>query len=143
MLLSAATQTPPPTPHPAVSDPALPAAAPALPPVRHEVVDPAQGAAIVWLSALLATGQADLYGQDEADLALLPTLTRTWMRKGAQLQLRAPGTNAKCSVSTAVDLADGGCCFAPTPAVVPTSLAPLWPPAPTVPPPGGASRCCW
>ena len=111
MLLSAATQTPPPVPRQPSPDPALTAAAPALPPVRHEVVDPAQGAAVVWLSALLATGQADLYGQDEADLALLPTLTRTWMRKGAQLRLRAPGTNSKCSVSTAVDLADGGLLF--------------------------------
>lgn len=61
----------------------------------------------MWLGALLGTGQADLYGQDEADLALLPTLTRTWMRRGQQLRLRAPGTNVKCSVSTAVDLADG------------------------------------
>ena len=110
MLLSAATQTPP---APRVSPPgrALPASAPALPRVRHEVVDPAHPEAVVWLSALLATGQADLYGQDEADLALLPTLTRTWMKKGEQLRLRAPGTNVKCSVSSAVDLGDGGLLF--------------------------------
>jgi putative transposase len=56
---------------------------------------------------LFARGWADLYGQDEADLALLPTLTRTWMRRGQQRKLRAPGTNEKCSVSSAVDLAAG------------------------------------
>jgi hypothetical protein len=61
--------------------------------VRQEVVDPAEPEAIVWLCALLATGQADLYGQDQADLALFPTLTRTWMKKGQQLRVRAPGTN--------------------------------------------------
>jgi len=82
-----------------------------LPPVRAEVVDPAQPEAVVWLSALLATGQADLYGQDEADLSLLPSLTRTWMKKGQQLRVRAPGTNQKCSVSAAVDLGDGGLLF--------------------------------
>jgi putative transposase len=72
------------------------------------VIDPADPELVAWLVGLLAAGQADLYGQDEADLALLPTLTRTWMLKGQQLRLRAPGTNAKCSVSAAVDLGDGG-----------------------------------
>jgi len=52
-------------------------------------------------------GQVDLYGQDEADLALLPTLARTWMRRGEQLKVPAPGTNQKCSVSAAVDLSEG------------------------------------
>jgi putative transposase len=75
--------------------------------VRHEVVDPADLAAITWLTELLRQGQADLYGQDEADLALLPTLTRTWMRRGQQRKLRAPGTNEKRSVSAAIDLAAG------------------------------------
>jgi putative transposase len=75
--------------------------------VRHEVVDPADPAALTWLIDLLTQGRADLYGQDEADLALLPTLTRTWMRRGQQLRLRAPGTNDKCSVSAAIDLAAG------------------------------------
>jgi len=79
----------------------------ALPPVRHEVVDPADPAQIAWLSGLLARGFADLYAQDEADLALLPTLTRTWMRRGEQLRVRAPGTNRKRSVSAATDLAAG------------------------------------
>jgi hypothetical protein len=78
-----------------------------LPPVLHEVVNPAEETAVVWLCHLFAQGQADLYGQDEADLALLPTLTRTWMRRGQQLKLRAPGTNEKRSVSSAIDLAEG------------------------------------
>src|SRR5205807_4091572 len=46
--------------------------------------------------------------QDEADLALLPTLTRTWMRRGEQLKVPAPGTNEKRSVSATADLGDGG-----------------------------------
>jgi len=75
--------------------------------VRHEVVDPADEAACAWLCGLLAEGKADLYAQDEADLALLPTLTRTWMARGEQLKVRAPGTNEKRSVSAATDLAEG------------------------------------
>ena len=81
---------------------------PVLPPVRSEVIDPADKEATAWLCDLFRTGRADLYGQDEADLALLPTLTRTWMKRGEQLQVRAPGTNQKRSVSSAADLADGG-----------------------------------
>jgi DDE superfamily endonuclease len=83
------------------------AAAGALPVVRHEVVDPADPAQVAWLAGVLARGQGDLYAQDEADLALLPTLTRTWMPRGAQLRVPAPGTNAKRSVSAAADLAVG------------------------------------
>jgi DDE superfamily endonuclease len=98
--VSAAASTPP---------PALLAAVPApLPAVRQEVVDPADPVAIAWLGDLLARGRADLYGQDEADLALLPTLTRTWMRRGHQLKLPAPGSNEKRSVSAISDLGDGG-----------------------------------
>jgi hypothetical protein len=87
--------------------PATPRAAVAPPPVRHEVVDPADAAARAWLCGLLAGGKADLYAQDEADLALLPTLTRSWMARGDQLRVRAPGTNEKRSVSAATDLAEG------------------------------------
>jgi hypothetical protein len=83
----------------------LPPAAP--PPVRQEVVDPADKEAVLWVCDLLRSGQADLYGKDEADLALLPTLARTWMRRGEQLKVPAPGTNRKCSVSATVDLSEG------------------------------------
>jgi DDE superfamily endonuclease len=98
--VSAAADTPLPQPS------ALPPPAP--PPVLHEVVDPADEAAVEWLCSLLTTGRADLYAQDEADMALLPTLTRTWMLRGEQLRVRAPGTNQKRSVSAAADLGDGG-----------------------------------
>lgn len=81
---------------------------PLLSAVRSEVVDPADQEGISWLCGLLAGGRADLYGQDEADLALLPTLTRTWMPRGGQRQVRAPGSNEKCSVSCATDVGDGG-----------------------------------
>ena len=75
--------------------------------VLQEVVNPADAVAVEGLCQLLRAGGADLYGQDEADLALLPTLTRTWMLRGAQLRVRAPGTNEKRSVSVAIDLGDG------------------------------------
>ncbi len=97
--MSAGAKTPPPV---------VPPALPLLPEVRSEVVDPADKEAVAWLRELFATGRADLYGQDEADLALLPTLTRTWMKRREQLKVRAPGTNQKRSVSSAADLADGG-----------------------------------
>jgi hypothetical protein len=82
-----------------------------LPAVRSEVVNPADEEGISWLCSLLASGRADLYGQDEADLALLPTLTRTWMPRGAQRRVPAPGSNEKCSVSCATDLAEGALLF--------------------------------
>lgn len=40
-------------------------------------------------------------------MALLPSLTRTWMVRGEQLQVKAPGSNKKQSVSASVDLAEG------------------------------------
>jgi transposase len=74
----------------------------------HEVVNPADPPAVAWVCQLLSSGQADLYTQDEADLRLLPTLTRTWMRRGQQLKLRAPGSpNLKRSVSAATDVGEG------------------------------------
>ena len=78
-----------------------------MPAVRQEVADPADAEAVAWLCGLFAAGRADLYAQDEADLCLLPTLTRTWMLRGEQLKVRAPGTNEKRSVSAATDLAAG------------------------------------
>lgn len=85
-----------------------PAACCPLPPVEHEVVNPAEASAVAWLCTLAQAGGVDLYTQDEADLCLLPTLTRTWMVRGQQLKLRAPGSpNAKRSVSAATAVADG------------------------------------
>jgi hypothetical protein len=78
------------------------------PPLEHEVVNPADQSAVEWVCQLLESGQADLYTQDEADLRLLPTLTRTWMPRGQQLKLRAPGSpNSKRSVSAATDVGEG------------------------------------
>jgi hypothetical protein len=78
-----------------------------LPPIRHEVIDPADAEAVSWVCGLFAAGQADLYSQDEADMALLPSLSRTWMQRGEQLKVKAPGNNEKRSVSAAIDMAQG------------------------------------
>lgn len=40
-------------------------------------------------------------------MSLLPSLTRTWMPRGEQLKVKAPGTNEKRSVSAAIDIAQG------------------------------------
>lgn len=97
-----------------VATPPVPAdgpAVPVLPQVRSEIVDPADKEQVGWLCDLLTSGRADLYGQDEADLALLPTLTCTWMLRGQQLLVKAPGNNEKCSVSCAVDVGTGALLF--------------------------------
>lgn len=98
--MSAGAQTPAPSLEPEKAPCALPA-------VVHEVVNPADAEAVGWICDLLSSGRADLYGQDEADMSLLPTLTRTWMVRGEQLKVKAPGTNEKRSVSAAVDLSEG------------------------------------
>jgi hypothetical protein len=53
--------------------------------------------------------EADLYLQDEVDLALLPTLTRVWCRRGrrGQRHVEAPGKNAKQYGFGLVDWRDG------------------------------------
>lgn len=78
----------------------LAAAAPAPPPFWEDVLDPvrlgsAWPADLPGLLALLPC--ADLYLQDEVEVALHPTLTRVWCRKGrlGQRKVQAPGTNAK------------------------------------------------
>jgi len=57
--------------------------------------------------------QADLYVQDEVQLALHPTLTRVWSPKGhgGQRLVRAPGVNQKCYGFGQVDWRDGDLCF--------------------------------
>ena len=52
---------------------------------------------------------ADLYLQDEVDIALLPTLTRVWCRKGrrGQRHVETPGKNAKQYGFGLVDWRDG------------------------------------
>jgi hypothetical protein len=52
---------------------------------------------------------ADLYLQDEVDIALLPTLTRVWSRKGrrGQRHVETPGKNTKQYGFGLVDWRDG------------------------------------
>jgi hypothetical protein len=54
-------------------------------------------------------GGADLYLQDEVEVALHPTLTRVWSRAGraGQRRVQAPGTNAKQYGFGLVDWRDG------------------------------------
>ena len=54
-------------------------------------------------------GRADLYLQDEVEVALHPTLTRVWCRAGrpGQRLVQAPGTNAKQYGFGLVDWRDG------------------------------------
>ncbi len=60
-----------------------------------------------WLLRLLP--RADLYLQDEVEIALHPTLTRVWCPKGrrGQWQVEAPGNNAKEYGFGLVDWRDG------------------------------------
>jgi hypothetical protein len=54
-------------------------------------------------------GHADLYLQDEVEVALHPTLTRVWSRagRGGQRRVQAPGKNFKQSGFGLVDWRDG------------------------------------
>ncbi len=60
-----------------------------------------------WLLRLLP--RADVYLQDEVEVALHPTLTRVWCRKGRRGQrlVEAPGNNAKEYGFGLVDWRDG------------------------------------
>jgi transposase len=75
------------------------AASPAPPPLEDLVPDPTLvGAPPEDLAQLLARlPRADLYLQDEVEVALHPTLTRVWSRRGCRGQrlVEAPGDNAK------------------------------------------------
>ena len=57
--------------------------------------------------------RADLYLQDEVEVALHPTLTRVWSRAGhaGQRLVQAPGTNAKRYGFGLVGWRDGGGCW--------------------------------
>ena len=91
----------------------LAAAASPLPPPACELVPDATLAEELWpqdlprLLGLLA--HADLYLQDEVEVALHPTLTRVWSRAGrpGQRLVQAPGTNRKQYGFGLVDWRDG------------------------------------
>ncbi len=87
------------------------AASPLPPPLAELVPDPTLAdllpADLPRLLALLR--RADLYLQDEVEVALHPTLTRVWSRKGRRGQrlVEAPGTNRKKYGFGLVDWRDG------------------------------------
>ncbi len=87
------------------------AASPVPPPLADLVPDPDLAALlpadVPWLLRLLP--RADVYLQDEVEVALHPTLTRVWCRKGRRGQrlVEAPGNNVKRSGFGLVDWRDG------------------------------------
>ena len=87
------------------------AASPSPPPLADLVPDPTLGDLLPEdLPRLLELlPRADLYLQDEVEVALHPTLTRVWCRKGRRGQrlVEAPGTNRKKSGFGLVDWRDG------------------------------------
>jgi hypothetical protein len=91
----------------------LAAAASPVPPPAGDLVPDATLAADLFpedLPRLLGLlGRADLYLQDEVEVALHPTLTRVWSRSGraGQRRVQAPGTNAKQYCFGLVDWRDG------------------------------------
>ena len=91
----------------------LAAAASPVPPPACDLIPDATLADDLWpedLPRLLSLlGHADLYLQDEVEVALHPTLTRVWSRAGraGQRRVQAPGTNAKRYGFGLVDWRDG------------------------------------
>jgi hypothetical protein len=87
------------------------AASPSPPPLADLVPDPTLGDLLPEdLPRLLALlPRADLYLQDEVEVALHPTLTRVWSRKGRRGQrlVEAPGTNRTQYGFGLVDWRDG------------------------------------
>ncbi len=96
----------------------LAAAASPLPPPAHTLIPDATLAADLFpadLPRLLGLlGHADLYLQDEVEVALHPTLTRVWSRAGrpGQRLVQAPGNNDKRYGFGLVDWRDGTLDFA-------------------------------
>jgi hypothetical protein len=96
----------------------LAAAAAAVPPPAADLVPDATLAEELFpedLPRLLGLlGHADLYLQDEVEVALHPTLTRVWSRAGrsGQRLVQAPGTNAKQYGFGLVDWREGTLDFA-------------------------------
>ena len=87
--------------------PAPPPRAALLPDAGEQDLLPGDAPAFQALLARVAG--ADLYLQDEVYIALHPTLTRVWCRKGrrGQRHVQAPGHNAKKCGFGVVDWRDG------------------------------------
>jgi hypothetical protein len=94
-LLAAACSPSPPPPCELVPDPTLAAAEELLPDDLPDLLE--------------LLGRADLYLQDEVEVALHPTLTRVWSRRGraGQRRVQAPGKNDKRYGFGLVDWRDG------------------------------------
>jgi hypothetical protein len=88
------------------------AASPVPPPIDDLLPDPRLRDEVAedlpWLLRLLP--RADVYLQDEVEIALHPTLTRIWSGKGRRRQrlVEAPGNNTKEYGFGLVDWRDGG-----------------------------------
>ena len=67
------------------------------------------------LRAQARRGAIQLYYADEMDVALLPTLSGRWMRRGQQTQVHTPGQNAKQYVFGAVNYVTGALLWRPWP----------------------------
>jgi transposase len=67
------------------------------------------------LRAQARRGQIQLYYADEMDVALLPTISGRWMRRGQQTQVNTPGQNAKQYVLGAVNYFTGTLVWLPWP----------------------------
>lgn len=58
-------------------------------------------------------GRIHLYYADEMDVALLPTISGRWMRRGQQTEIDTPGQNAKQYIFGAVNLVTGALLWVP------------------------------
>lgn len=58
-------------------------------------------------------GRMHLYYADEMDVALLPTISGRWMRRGQQTEIDTPGQNAKQYIFGAVNLITGALLWVP------------------------------
>ena len=88
-----------PVPRVASPDPRYPAKARYLKRLRHQA----------------RQGRIQLYYADEMDVALLPTISGRWMRRGQQTEIDTPGQNAKQYVFGAVNLVTGALLWVPWP----------------------------
>jgi transposase len=60
-------------------------------------------------------GRIQLYYADEMDVALLPTISGRWMRRGQQTEIDTPGQNAKQYIFGAVNYVTGALLWVPWP----------------------------
>lgn len=76
---------------------------------------PAKARYLRRLRAQAQRGQLQLYYADEMDVALLPTISGRWVRRGEQFQVNTPGQNARQYVLGAVNSVTGALVWLPWP----------------------------